>query len=236
MELAVDENGIERLGRRLQIQNAILRSISDESLSLLVSQMDLVKLEPRQVLSAAGAIPEFVYFLEGGVISFTMELPVTGAVDFGVIGREGISSFTALRSERVQPVSSTVQVGGYTAYRIAAERLRHVLKRCPDILDAIFDTLYLLMGQMAFTAASNSRHSLAARTARWLLLCDDRLDGDDIPLTHESLARVLSSQRTSVTSVLHILEGENAIRSRRGVISITNRDRLERVAGEAYIG
>ena len=219
----------------IRTRNSILSQLGDRDLRELASDLDLVGLDSKQVLSGVHAIPEHVYFLEGGIVSFTLELPTSGLVEFGVIGREGLSSYTALREGRLQPVASTVQVGGCDAYRIPAERLRHWVRRMPDLYDAIHDALYQLMGQLALTAASNARHGLPARMSRWLLLCDDRLDGDAIPLTHEFLARVLGAQRTSVTSTLHVLEGEGAIRSRRGLVRIIDRERLKRFAGEAYL-
>ncbi len=236
MEFSARRSDRTQPRQTLETGNGILRALSPDSLSALSADLDLVTLETRQVLSAVGEPPEHVYFLEGGIVSFTLELPDSGLVEFGVIGREGLSSYTALRAGRRQPVSSTVQVGGSEAYRISAERLRHRIRQLPDLYDAIHDALYQLMGQLALTAASNARHGLAARMSRWLLLCDERLDGDEIPLTHEFLARVLGSQRTSATSMLHILEGEGAIRSRRGRVRIVDRERLKRFAGEAYLG
>ena len=41
------------------------------------------------------------------------------------------------------------------------------------------------MNQTANTAFSNGTATLEERLARWLLMASDRLDGDEIPLTHE---------------------------------------------------
>lgn len=216
---------------RAEYRNVVLSSTSDGSLRTFRDELELVSLERGQLLSEPSRIPDYVYFPEGGIISLSVEMSGRN-IDAGMIGREGISSYTALRKGRLPDALSTVQVGGAVAYRIPADRFRHAVERCPDLYDAIHDALYGLMGQIALTAAFNARHLLATRVARWLLLCAERLDGRTIPVTHDFLARVLGVQRTSVTTMLHLIEGQNAIKSRRGAVVIVDRHRLRRLAGE----
>jgi CRP-like cAMP-binding protein len=66
------------------------------------------------------------------------------------------------------------------------------------------------------------------RLARWLLMCHDRLDGNDLPLTHEFLSLMLGVRRSGVTDELHILEGINAIKATRGNVHILDRGMLDR--------
>nr|WP_289852609.1 helix-turn-helix domain-containing protein [Mesorhizobium liriopis] len=75
---------------------------------------------------------------------------------------------------------------------------------------------------------------MTERLARLLLLCHDRADGDVIQLTHEFMARMVAGQRTTVTAILHVLEGEGLIRNKRGVVIVKNRVGLENRAEEAY--
>ncbi|HEX8258113.1 MAG TPA: helix-turn-helix domain-containing protein, partial [Allosphingosinicella sp.] len=69
---------------------------------------------------------------------------------------------------------------------------------------------------------------------RWTLMAHDRIEGDEIKVTHDEIAVMLGVRRASVTDALHILEGEGLIRSRRGRVTIRNRDGLRRLAGETY--
>jgi len=39
--------------------------------------------------------------------------------------------------------------------------------------------------QVAYTALSHGSYTIEERLARWLLMCHDRLDGDDLPLIHD---------------------------------------------------
>jgi DNA-binding FadR family transcriptional regulator len=87
---------------------------------------------------------------------------------------------------------------------------------------------------MAHTALANGRHTLSQRLARWLLMSQDRLERNEIPLTHEFLSLMLGVRRPGVTEALHMLEGEHIIKAVRGSITILDREKLERVAADSY--
>ena len=65
--------------------------------------------------------------------------------------------------------------------------------------------------QAMHTALANGRAVLEERLARWLLMAHDRLDGDELPLTHEFLGLMLGVRRAGVTVALHVLEGRKLI-------------------------
>ena len=72
------------------------------------------------------------------------------------------------------------------------------------------------------------------RTARWLLMYHDRIDGDELAITHEELGVMLGVRRASITDALHHLEGSEGIRSLRGRLQIRDRVRLVALAGDTY--
>jgi len=80
----------------------------------------------------------------------------------------------------------------------------------------------------------NAAYNIDARLARWLLMCHDRLDGDDLQLTHEFLSMMLGAQRSSTTLAIQSLEGHRLIRARRGRITILDREAMEAVADGGY--
>lgn len=90
--------------------------------------------------------------------------------------------------------------------------------------------------QLASTAVTNAVHEINQRLARWLLMCDDRISGSEIALTHEFLSIMLAVRRPSVTTSLHVLEGLGLIRSLRNNIVIWDRKALEAYAGGAMVG
>jgi CRP-like cAMP-binding protein len=88
--------------------------------------------------------------------------------------------------------------------------------------------------QASETAFANAEHTVEARLARWLLMCHDRLDGNDIPITHEFLSIMLGVRRAGVTTATHVLEGNGLIRAKRGVITVLDRERMEGLADNSY--
>ena len=76
--------------------------------------------------------------------------------------------------------------------------------------------------------------TLEERLARWLLMANDRLDGDEIPLTHEFLSLILGVRRAGVTVALHYLEQRGVIQMSRGQIVILDRDGLKASANGTY--
>ena len=90
------------------------------------------------------------------------------------------------------------------------------------------------MNETANTALSNGTASLEERLARWLLMANDRLRGDEVPLTHEFLSLMLGVRRAGVTVALHYLEQRGLIRMARKQIVITDRAGLKAAANGTY--
>jgi len=68
---------------------------------------------------------------------------------------------------------------------------------------------YAFVVQTAQTALANGRNKIEQRLARWLLMADDRLDGDEVPLTHEFLSVMLGVRRPGVTTALDARKGRS---------------------------
>jgi Mn-dependent DtxR family transcriptional regulator len=62
----------------------------------------------------------------------------------------------------------------------------------------------------------------------------DRVEGDDLALTHEFLSYMLGVRRSSVTEVLQSIQQQGLIRYGKGVITVLNRAGLEELACECY--
>ena len=77
-----------------------------------------------------------------------------------------------------------------------------------------------------------ARFTTEQRLARWLLMAQDRVDDNEIPLTHEFLAMMLGTRRASVTDALQVLVGSGTIDRKRGRILVRDRLRLEKTAGD----
>jgi CRP-like cAMP-binding protein len=91
-----------------------------------------------------------------------------------------------------------------------------------------------LLKQVSQTAVCNRNHNLGERLARWLLLCHDRVGGDRIVLTQEFIGQMLGTGRSRVSEAAVILQTGGLIRYSRGVITILDREGLEKFVCECY--
>lgn len=214
--------------------NTLLTALPDDDLALLMPSLQRVPIEREQVLQARDQPTEHVYFLEGGIASIVSIRPESGRTEVGIFGREGVSGTSVLLGIDRSPHETFIQVNHSNALRIESDRLQAAMKASPSLTTALLAFVQVSLIQTAACAVGNAHHRLEARLARWLLMCHDRVDGDEIHLTHEFMAIMIASQRSGVTVTLHVLEGIGAIRSKRGKVIILDREKLEELAGDAY--
>ncbi|QPQ55036.1 Crp/Fnr family transcriptional regulator [Allosphingosinicella flava] len=214
-------------------RNRLLSSLSPEDFLLLQPQLERVQLQLRDPLVTAGQAIKHIHFLEGGIGSVVTERD-GNEVETGLFGREGMSGATTLLGSDTTPLRSYMQIGGATSLRIPHASLQTALGQSETLHVHMLRYLQTFALQVARTAMSNALGTLPERLARWLLMCHDRVDGDEIALTHEFMAMMLAVRRAGVTVTLHALESSGAIRARRNLVIIRDRTQLEDIAGESY--
>lgn len=131
------------------------------------------------------------------------------------------------------PNETFMQVAGH-GFSMDANRLRELMETRPSLKLHLSRFAQVQMTQAAHTALSNGRGKLEERLARWLLMGHDRVDGEDIALTHEFLSIMLGVRRAGVTVATHLLEGKGLIRATRGAITVIDREGLEEEAHHSY--
>jgi CRP-like cAMP-binding protein len=90
------------------------------------------------------------------------------------------------------------------------------------------------MKQVAQTAACNRLHTIEERLSRWLLMCHDRMEADELPLKQLFISNMLGVRRASVGAAAAGLQARGLIRYSRGRINILNRKGLEEFSCECY--
>jgi hypothetical protein len=123
---------------------------------------------------------------------------------------------------------------GGAALRIDKRALRWEFFRSQDLQQVLTQYTWSLMGFVAQTSVCNRHHSLDRRLCRWLLLAQDRLHGDDLAITQESLSQMLGVRREGVTQAAGRLQTAGLIKHRRGHVTIVDRAGLEASACECY--
>ena len=214
--------------------NHLLRTLSADDFALLEPHLRRKSLEHGETVFHAHKPIETVYFMESGVASIVAEQEGGDMIEVGLYGREGMSGAVVVLGAGQSPHTSMIQVGHAAALTIPSVRLIEACDESASLRKLLLRYVQSLNVQAALTAASNAHYALPERLARWLLMCHDRIDGDQIGLTHEFASMMLAVRRSGVTVTLHTLEGTGSIRSTRGLVTITDRARLEEIAGEAY--
>jgi len=218
----------------LATTNLLLGAMHPEDLALLSPNLEKVTLARRQVLAVPGQPIEHVYFLEDGVASVVAASGDSTMTEVGIFGREGLSAISVLLGSDRSPHETFLQVDGTSALRIGADRFRAAIADSPRLKELLLRYVQTFLTQVAYSVASNAHSRIEVRLARWLLMCHDRIDGDEVHLTHEFMSMMVAAQRTGVTLTLHILEGAGIIQSQRARITILDRDKLEELAGDSY--
>lgn len=215
------------------VRNNLLRAMSPESFERLCKMLEWVDLPRAFELSSPHQAPIYAYFPEYGIASVMAKSPKGQHMEIGVLGRDGITPTSLVLDSRSDPFAIFMQVAG-AGFRVEARTLSDLLLTDRALHYLLMRYAQSLAVQSAYTALSNAVHHIHERLARWILMCHDRTDGNEISLTHEFLSFMLAVRRPSVTTALHVLEGNKLIYSERGLIIIRDRAALEVFAKDAY--
>lgn len=175
-----------------------------------------------------------IYFPEGTVVSIVAIGPGTCRTEVGILGREGMSGVAVLLGTEQTPLETYVQVGSATALGLPTATLLAAVEASPTLRTLLLRYAHVQSIQVASALSTMAAFSIDRRLARWLLMCHDRLDGDEIAITHEFMGMMLGSRRAGVTEALHMLEGNGLVRSNRGLVVVLDRPGLKTLAGDSY--
>lgn len=215
------------------IQNTILLSLPPKECDFVFQNCDFVELPKHMVLNEGGAPIKFCYFINSGLASILSVMASGKSVEVGLVGREGFIGIPLTAGFTTSPTRAVMQVSG-SGFRITAADVKNALRKCPNLAVALHRFSQTLTLQATQVAACNRVHEVDQRLARWLLMSQDRLNGDDITLSQDSLANILGTRRASVTVAAGILQKAGLITYRRGDVKIDNRTGLEKTSCECY--
>ena len=212
-------------------KNRILASLPKSEINRLARRLEPVTLKQGQSLLDGKF--SYAHFLEEGMASIVLTLSSGDTIEVGVIGNEGMAGLPILLGTGTVPGRTFMQIAG-SGYRIKADHLKEEFDRDGELKKYLLRHVQGLLVQSAQTAACNRLHNIDARLARWLLTCHDRVESDQLLLTHDFLAQMLGSPRTTVTLAAGELQRTNLIDYSRGKVTIRSRAGLEKIACECY--
>ncbi|HEV7251963.1 MAG TPA: Crp/Fnr family transcriptional regulator [Mesorhizobium sp.] len=214
------------------IRNRLLAAMSPEDFASLEPHLERVKLEMREFLHRAGDTITHVTFIEEGIVSEVAETD-EGRFEVGMNGFEGLVGISALLGVETAPHSSMVQASG-RGFVLPVEQMQAAMDGSRTLRMLLLRFVHAYIVQVSQTAHANAGYSLEARLARWVLMTHDRMEVDELSLTHEFLSIMLGTRRSGVTIAVQTLEGNGMIRATRGRITVLDREKLKELAGDAY--
>ncbi len=215
------------------LRNKILLSLSRKECKNALDKLEFVRLKLHQVIHEAGESIKSGYFVNDGMMSVLAVQPDGKSVEVGLIGKEGFVGLSLLVGYRTSPTRVVVQGDG-TAYRCTDGTLKLLIKDCPDLEKQLNRFSHQLAMQTTQIAACNRLHGVEERLARWILMTQDRIGSDKLPLTQEFLAQMLGTRRASVSVAAGILQNAGLISYTRGSVKILDREKLEDAACDCY--
>ena len=218
--------------QQASVRNRLLAALTPDAFWLLQPHLEPVPLEMRQWVIKAGEPIQHVTFPEHEIVSILADTS-QGRIEVGLLGPDGMAGVPVVLGIERSPHGYMVQAAG-EALRIPAQDLQAALRQSPSLHAGLLRYAHALMVQTAETAYANAGFTIEARLARWILMTDDRLAREDLPLTRDFLSMMLGVRRPGVTIAVQNLEGNRLIRAKRGGITVLDRTGLEEVAGDAY--
>jgi CRP-like cAMP-binding protein len=215
------------------VENEILLSLPAKERDQLFPLLTFIELRTHDVLHEPGDTIKFGYFLNNGMTSILTVLAEGKSVEVGLTGKDGLVGLPLIVGFSSGPTQAVVQIAG-SAFRITARALTQVVRQCPVLANQLQRYVQMLAMQGTQVAACNRLHEVDERLARWLLMCQDRINSNLVPLTQEFLAHMLGTRRASVTVAAGILQKEGLITYQRGHVNIVDRARLEAACCECY--
>lgn len=214
-------------------QNRILAALPVEEYTRLLPYMELIFMPLGHLIHESGAPITHLYFPVTSVVTPVYSVENGASVRLAVIGNEGLTGISYLLGGGDNTVGVVVQSAG-NGYRVKANVLQKEFDLCGKFQQLVLHYTQALITQTAQNAICNRHHNIEQQLGRFLLMSLDRLSGNELQMTHEQIAVMLSVRRESITQAALKLQTIGAIRYSRGHITIVDREELEDYVCECY--
>jgi CRP-like cAMP-binding protein len=214
-------------------ENHLIELLPRADRKRLLALCEPVDLTLSDILNDAGAPTDHVYFPIASFVSLVAAVDDSPGLEVGMIGREGMLGVEAVLGMRNAPFRALVQGAG-SARRITARAFRSELAASAGLRTCLDRYVFVLMLQLASSAACLRFHLVGPRLARWLLMSQDRAHSSQFRVTHEFLAYMLGVRRVGVTVSAGELQRQGLIEYHRGALTVLDRKGLEAAACSCY--
>ena len=217
----------------LLAQNTLLASLSSDVHQRLLPHFTLVELAAGQQLGTAHSGPARALFPLTGVVSLVQELPDGDSGQVAMVGPEGLFGLSLIMGGDAMPTRGVVQCSGY-GLALGREQLVEEFERGGSFMRQVLRYTQALITQISLLVLCNRHHAIEQQLCRVILMSLDRVNGHEVPLTQEFVARLLGVRREGVTEASGRLREAGVVACRRGVFAVQDRKSLEARACGCY--
>jgi CRP-like cAMP-binding protein len=214
-------------------RNRVLLALPPHDRAHLLDQMQPVTFRLGDVLCELGTRMEYAYFPTTCVVSSLYTTEEGATAEMYLVGNDGLTNVSLFLGSETATNTSVVVVAG-EAYRMKARALRQEFAGGGALQALLLSYTEALITQISQTAVCNRLHGAEQRLCRWLLMCHDRVQTNDLQMTQEFISNMLGGRRETVTVAAGRLQDAGLIRYSRGHITILNRQGLEDSGCECY--
>jgi CRP-like cAMP-binding protein len=214
-------------------QNHLLAALPAAEYERLAPHLELVSMPLAKVLYESGKQMRHVYFPTTSIVSLLYVMEDGASAEIAIVGNEGILGIALFMGGESTPSRAVAQSAG-EGYRLKAQLLKQEFDLSGPMLHLLLRYTQSLITQMAQTAVCNRHHTVDQQLCRWLLLSLDRLQSNELVMTHELIANMLGVRREGVTEAAGKLHDLGLINYSRGRITVLDRPGIEKRCCECY--
>ncbi len=215
------------------LQNKLLAALPASDWMRLKRDLSILETPAGRSLCELGSRLDYAYFPTTSIISIRHVAGDGASTEIAAIGNEGLVGVSLFMGVGTPANRVVVQNSGHIYY-LESGILQDEFSRGGAVQHLLLRYTHALLTQISQTAVCNRRHSLVQQLCRWLLLSLDRLDSDELTMTHELLANTLGVRREGIGEAAHKLQSAGLIAYRRGRITVIDRGGVEASCCECY--
>ena len=193
------------------------------------SALQLVTFRTAQIVHRQDRPISYAYFPVAGALALTVAMRDGEGCGGISVGHEGLIGLPLYLGQTSSPYTVIQQTEG-KCYRMGAPTFLGSIRRSPRLQTLMQRYCDYTLRFAHQTAACNALHTIKQRACRWLLLMQDRAGTEQFVLPQALMAEMLGVRRQSVSEVSGDMRRQGLIEYRRGMITLVDREKLEKAA------
>ncbi len=214
-------------------KNFLLASLPPVEAARIQSKLESMEFELGDVLYESGDTSAFAYFPTTAIISLLYIMENGATAEIGVVGNDGLLGVSLFMGGDTTTNRAVVQSAGI-GFKMKAKDVKAEFALSRMFQNVLLRYTQAFLTQISQTAVCNRLHTVEQQLCRWLLLSHDRLDSDELVMTHDLISNMLGVRREGVTLAAQKLAKKKLITNVRGTITVIDREGLEKAVCECY--